>query len=235
MFRVVRARGDRPSRPLSWADEKRAVFTNFELESSAFSVARRFCDGGRRDGPPLAPPFKGGEKERVAPSNGGEAPRNIRGGKSPLLILQDFNRPAWPSPSQRGETKSEPPFARGERQGEPPFARVVGRGTALARIESEVPSGGSKRARPGLVPRSCIFPGISHFSKTFRPAIAPGWRRQVSETVFGVISSIQRVEPRTAPSRPVNLGRERSGLVYLIMSTLPYGDARQWPLARWCF
>ena len=55
----------------AWADEKRAVLANFEVEGSAFSVARRFCDGGRRDGPPLAPPSKGGEKERGAPSKGG--------------------------------------------------------------------------------------------------------------------------------------------------------------------
>ncbi len=63
--------GPLPEEPSPWADEKRAVLANFELEDSAFSVARRFCDGGRRDGPPLAPPSKGGEKERGAPSKGG--------------------------------------------------------------------------------------------------------------------------------------------------------------------
>ncbi len=67
-----------------WADEKRAVLGNFEVDDSAFSVARRFFDGGRRDGPPLAPPSKGGESWR-----------NIRGGKSPLRILQVINRPRW--------------------------------------------------------------------------------------------------------------------------------------------
>ncbi len=36
------------------------------------------------------------------PSNGGEAPRNVCGGKSPLLILHVFNRPPWP-PLCRGE------------------------------------------------------------------------------------------------------------------------------------
>jgi hypothetical protein len=38
-----------------------------------------------------------------------------------------------------------------------------------------------------------------------------------------------------APSRPVNLDREASGLVYLILFTLPDGGARQWPFAHWCF
>ncbi len=61
--------------PLAWADEKRGVLANFEADDSALSVARRFCSGGRWDRPPLAPPSKGRE-----------APRNIRGGKSPSLF-----------------------------------------------------------------------------------------------------------------------------------------------------
>ena len=44
-----------------WPDEKRSVMAKFHVEGSAFSVARQFCDGGRRDGPPLAPLSKGGE------------------------------------------------------------------------------------------------------------------------------------------------------------------------------
>ena len=39
-----------------WVVEKWGVLANSEVDDSAFSVARRFCDGGRRDGPPLAPP-----------------------------------------------------------------------------------------------------------------------------------------------------------------------------------
>ena len=146
MFRVVRAGGDRSSPPLAWAAEKRAELATFELEDSAFSVAQGFCDGGRRDEPPLTPPSKGGEKERGAPSKLGETPRNIRGGKSPLLILQDFNRPPWPPPSQAAETKSEPPFALG-----------FERGTALAHTESEFPAGGASRRRPCAVPKSFRF------------------------------------------------------------------------------
>ncbi len=65
------------------AEEKRAVLANFELEGSAFSVARRFCDGDGRDGPPLAPP-----------SRGGETWRNIPAGKSPLPPVHIFNSPA---------------------------------------------------------------------------------------------------------------------------------------------
>ncbi len=45
--------------PWPWAVEKRAVFATFEFEGSAFSVARRFCDGGRRD----ARPTDGGRRE----------------------------------------------------------------------------------------------------------------------------------------------------------------------------
>ena len=44
-----------------WSDEKRTVLANVEVDDSAFSVARRFCDGGRRDRLPLAPPCEGGK------------------------------------------------------------------------------------------------------------------------------------------------------------------------------
>ena len=71
--------------PWPWADEKWAVFANFELDESALSVARRVCTGDRQHGPPLAPPSKGGE-----------AWRNVRGGKSSLFLPQVFNRPPWP-------------------------------------------------------------------------------------------------------------------------------------------
>ncbi len=39
--------------PWPWADEKRAVLANFEVDDLAFSVALRICDGGRRDAHPL--------------------------------------------------------------------------------------------------------------------------------------------------------------------------------------
>ncbi len=31
----------------------RALLADFEVDDAAFSIARRFSDGGRRDGPPL--------------------------------------------------------------------------------------------------------------------------------------------------------------------------------------
>jgi hypothetical protein len=49
-------------------------------------------------------------------------------------------------------------------------------------------------------------------------------------------SARKQIEPPVAaPSRGVNLGREGSGFVHRIFSRLPYGDARQWPYAHWCF
>ena len=57
--------------PEPWADEERSVLANFELNDSVFSVVRRFRDGGRRHGPPLAPP-----------SERGEAWRNVRRGSA---------------------------------------------------------------------------------------------------------------------------------------------------------
>ncbi len=68
-----------------WADETRAVLANFEVHNSAFSVARLFCDGGRRDGPPLAPPSKGGETWR-----------KISAAKSPVPPVRILNGPGQP-------------------------------------------------------------------------------------------------------------------------------------------
>ena len=57
--------------------QTRAAGGNFldesdEIRTGRFvlSVTRRFCDGGRRDGPPLAPPSKGGEGLREGASLG---------------------------------------------------------------------------------------------------------------------------------------------------------------------
>ena len=41
---------------LRWADEKWIVLAKFEVDGSAFSVVRPYCDGDRRNAPPL-PPF----------------------------------------------------------------------------------------------------------------------------------------------------------------------------------
>ena len=40
--------------------------------------------------------------------------------------------------------------------------------------------------------------------------------------------------PMAAPSRPVNLGWARSSSFDFRSPTLSFGDARQWPLTRWC-
>jgi hypothetical protein len=66
----------------------------------------------------------------------------------------------------------------------------VERGTALAHTASEFAPGASRCPRPGLVPDSSYFPAFLYFLRMFRPARAPGWQRQVSETVFGPKSLI---------------------------------------------
>ncbi len=51
-FRVAKAAngcGSERSQRTTWADEKWAVLANFEVDDLAFSVARRFCDDGRRN------------------------------------------------------------------------------------------------------------------------------------------------------------------------------------------
>ena len=55
-----RGDGGEPLGAGDWADETRAVLANCEVQNSAFSVAQRDCDGGRRDGPPWPPLLKGG-------------------------------------------------------------------------------------------------------------------------------------------------------------------------------
>jgi hypothetical protein len=40
--------------------------------------------------------------------------------------------------------------------------------------------------------------------------------------------------PMAAPSRPVNFGWAKSRFFHFRVPTLSYGDARQWPLTRWC-
>ncbi len=40
----------------SWDVEERAELAKFEVDESAFSVARRFCDGGRRNARALLVP-----------------------------------------------------------------------------------------------------------------------------------------------------------------------------------
>ena len=40
--------------PWPWADEKWTVLANFEVDDLAFSDARRFCNGGRRNAAGLA-------------------------------------------------------------------------------------------------------------------------------------------------------------------------------------
>jgi hypothetical protein len=62
----------------------------------------------------------------------------------------------------------------------------------------------------------------------------PETARKSGEFLYG--SARKQIEPPVAaPSRGVNLGREGSGFVHRIFSRLPYGDARQWPYAHWCF
>ena len=60
---LMRRRGVSP-----WADEKRSVLANFVLEESAFSVARRFCDGDRWVGPPCPGLMKSGRCGRNSKS-----------------------------------------------------------------------------------------------------------------------------------------------------------------------
>ena len=45
----------------AWSDEKWDVLGNFAVDDSAIFVARRYCDGGRRNDPPWPPLLKGGK------------------------------------------------------------------------------------------------------------------------------------------------------------------------------
>ncbi len=109
---------------------------NFEVGDAAFSGARRFSNGGRRNlrpllaegrststsrnrsgsverlsvrdrrnGPPLAPPSKGGEKERGARSKGGETPPTFAAGYLRSLSCKFSTGHPWPPLLRAGKLR----------------------------------------------------------------------------------------------------------------------------------
>jgi hypothetical protein len=138
-------------------------------------------------------------RSRRGAPNTSESPRMFR----VMLAVSDRPATSVDPPSEGWAGKVGPPFATCERNGrgglltgEQCATKIrkvlscVERGTALAYTASEFSPVGSRRPRPGLVPDSSYFPAFLYFLRMFRPAMAPGWQLQVSETVFGPKSLI---------------------------------------------